>query len=87
MWIPREPDVLGQPTQAEVGQHFVGHQRHTADVVPRHAWHGIQVDAQLVGVVQVIGARRMGVEVDAAQVDDPGQLRGIPQDDLVGCAP
>jgi hypothetical protein len=34
---------------------------------------GIEVHPQLVGMVQVVGPDRVRVEVDAAQVDDPGQ--------------
>ena len=35
-------------------------------------------------MVEVVGAHGMRVEVDAAEVDDPGQRRGLVHDDLVG---
>ena len=84
MWIPREPDVLGQPTrptassasrQTSATSRICGH---------AHARDRVQVDPQLVGVVQVVGADRVRVQVDAAEVDDPGKRRGLVDDDLVG---
>ena len=38
-------------------------------------------------MVEVVGADGMGVEVDAAEVDDPGQGRGVVDHDLVGGPP
>ena len=63
--------------QAVIGQHVAHHQRHAPDVGPRHAGTGVQVDAQLIGVVEVVGAHRMRVEVDAAQVGDPRQRGAV----------
>ena len=59
-------------------------QRHVADLRPRHARDRVEVDPQLVGVVEVVGAHRVRVEVDAAEVDDPGEPRRVVEDDLVG---
>ena len=73
MWIPREPDVFGQPTsptassaswQTSATSRICGHS------IPGHR---VEVDPQLVGVVEVLGPDRVRVEVDAAEVDDPGQ--------------
>ena len=38
-------------------------------------------------MVQVLGAHRVRVQVDAAEVDDPDELRGVAQHDLVGGPP
>jgi hypothetical protein len=38
-------------------------------------------------VIEVLGPDRVGVEVDAAEVDDPGETRRLIEDDLVGRAP
>ena len=46
-------------------------------VCPRHAGSGVQVDAQFVGVIEIILAHRMGVQIDVAQVGDPHQLRAL----------
>ncbi len=87
MWIPREPDVFGQPTRptsssasrvASATSRICGH---------GHARDGVEVDAQLVGVVEVVGAHGVRVEVDAAEVDDPGQAGRVVEDDLVGRPP
>ncbi len=50
---------------------------------PGHAGDRIEVDPQLVGMIEIVCANRMRVQVDAAQVDDPGQLSGVAQHDLV----
>ena len=59
MWIPREPDVFGQPTQPDRLERLLRDHRHVADLRPRaRPGTGIEVDAQLVGVVEVVGADR-----------------------------
>ena len=35
-------------------------------------------------MIQVAGTDRVWIEVDASQVDDPGQLRGVVHHDLLG---
>ena len=57
-----------------------------ADVGPVDAGTGVEVDAELVGVVEVGGADGMRVELDAAEVDDPGEAGGVVDDDLFGGA-
>ena len=70
--------------QAEVLENLARHQRYLANLRPRDARDGIQVDPELVRMVEVAGADRMGIEVDATEVDDPGQLGYIPDHDLLG---
>src|SRR5439155_5324506 len=48
----------------------------------RDAGDRVQVNPQLVWVIEVAGTNRMRIEVDASQVDDPGQLRGVADHDL-----
>ena len=48
---------------------------------------GIEVDAQLVGVVQVGRAHRVRVELEAAEVRDPGETRRVVDDQLLGFTP
>jgi hypothetical protein len=57
-WMPREPDVLGQPTSPLSASTSARHQRHATHVIPLDAGHRVEVDAQLVRVVQVLGADR-----------------------------
>ena len=57
-----------------------------ADVGPLDAGAGVEVDAEFVGVVEVGGADGVGVEFDAAEIDDPGEAGGVVDDDLFGGA-
>ncbi len=47
---------------------------------------GVEIDAQLVGVLKIAGADGVGVELDAAEVDDPDEAGGVIDDDLFGGA-
>ena len=76
------PRRLGPADQPEILEHIARHHRDVTNLRPRHAGNRIQVDPQLVRVIQVLGTDGMGIEVDATQVDDPGQLRGIAHHDL-----
>ena len=62
---------------------WIPRERDEPDVVPGHARDRIEVDPKLVGMVEVVGADRMRIEVDAAEVGDPREARRIVQDDLV----
>ena len=46
----------------------------------------VEVDAQLVGMVEVGAPRRPRVEVDHAEVHRPDQVRGVVGDELLGAA-
>ncbi len=61
-------------------------ERHGSDVRPGHPRPGIEVDAKLVGMIEVGGSDWMRVQVDAAEIDDPGQRRVVVDHDLVGGA-
>ena len=74
---PREPDVFGQPVRPSVAQRRVHHVRHLADLRPRHARHRIEIHPQLVRVIQILGADRMRVQLEAGQVREPGERRGV----------
>ena len=58
--------------------------RDLADLRPLDARDRVEIDPQLVGVVEILGPNRMGVEVDAAEIGDPGEPGRLAQDDLVG---
>ena len=51
---------------------------------PRHARRGIEIDTQLVGMIEVVGADRMRMELRAREVGHPREGRGIARHDLVG---
>ena len=84
MWMPREPEVLGQPTSPTASS--ASRATRATSRICDHGTpgHRVEVDPQLVGMVEVVGADRVRVEVDAAEVDDPGQAGRVADDDLVG---
>ena len=73
MWKPRDPDVFGQAVRPWSSS--TSRATSATSTICRHGdpGHRIEVDAQFVGVIEVVGQHRMRVEVDAAQVDRPGQ--------------
>ena len=58
MWMPREPDVFGQPTRPTASSASRATSATSRICVPLDARHRVEVDAQLVGVVEVVGAHR-----------------------------
>ena len=85
--MPREPLVFGQPCEAQLVEQSFHADRDPADVVPRHARARIEIDAQLVRMIEVGGAHRVRVQLEAAEVDDPGEAGGVVDDDLLGGPP
>ena len=84
MWMPREPDVFGQPTSPTASSDSRAASATSRICAHAHARDRVEVDPQLVGMVEVLGADRVRVEVDAAEVGDPGQAGRVVDDDLVG---
>jgi hypothetical protein len=74
---------LGPAAEAVLVQYLAHDQRHPPHVVPGHTRAGIEIDAQLVRMLQVVRAHGMRVEVDAPEIDDPQKLRRVPHDDLL----
>ena len=68
---PRLPDVLASPPGQviKVGEHLCN----LADLRPFDAGHRIEVDAQLVGMLEVLGAHRMRVQLEAGEVRHPAR--------------
>ena len=77
---------LGVPAEAHLLQHLAHHQGDPADVGERHLGLGVEVDAQLVGMIGVAAAHRPGVDVDAAEVHRPEQGRRQVDDQQAGAA-
>ena len=72
-----------QPHFLEQVLHF---QRNTTHGVPFDARYRIEIDAQLVGMIEIVGAHRVGMQLDAAEVDDPGETSNVIDDDFLGGA-
>jgi hypothetical protein len=81
------PGGLRPADEADRVERLLGDQCHLADLGPLDARHRVEVDPQLVGMVEVVGPDGMRVEVDAAEVRDPGQPGGVVDHDLVGGPP
>jgi hypothetical protein len=84
--MPREPLVLGQAAEAVLFEERFHFEGDGADVGPLDAGAGVEIDAEFVGVIEVGGADGVRVELDAAEVDDPGEAGGVVDDDLFGGA-
>ena len=73
----------GEP---EVGQRLVDDARDLPDLRPLDARHRVEVDAQLVGMLEVVGAHRVRVQLEAGEVGHPGEVGRMARHDLVGAA-
>ena len=73
---------LRPAAQSVLVEHVSHDERDVAHVFPGRARAGVEVDAQLVGMIEVVGTHGVRVQVDAAEVDDPEELRGVAYDDL-----
>ena len=77
---------LGPRDEAMILEDLVGNEGHVADVLPGNAGAGVEIDAELVRVVEIGGADGVGMKLDAAEVDDPGEAGGVIDDELFGGA-
>ena len=85
--MPREPDVFGKPDEAVLREHLAGAAGDRAHLVEVDVGHRVEVDAQLVGAVEVAAAHRPRVPVDHAEVDAPGEVGRVVDDELARGAP
>jgi hypothetical protein len=63
-----------EPQVVQRGAHDV---RDLAQLRPRDSGHGIEIDPQLVGVIEIVGANRMRMQLETGEVGHPGQRRGV----------
>jgi hypothetical protein len=75
---------LGPASQAEFLKKGVGLKGNFADVIPAHTRTGVEIDPQFVRMVKVICAYGVGVQLDAAEIDDPCKSGSIVQDNFLG---
>ena len=73
MCMPRDPEVFGQPVSPKSASTSPATMATSLICGHSHPGHRVEVDPELVRVVEVGGAHRVRVEVDAAEVDHPGQ--------------
>ena len=68
MWKPRGRRLRPR-RQAVVLEHLARDERDVNDLAPVDARHRVEVDPKFVGVGEIVGAHRVRIEVDAAEVD------------------
>ena len=84
MCMPREPLVFGQPRRPISSRNAFTSKSDGANIGPIDARTGIEIDAQLVGMFEIAGPYGVRMQLDTAQVDDPGEARGIVDDQFFG---
>jgi hypothetical protein len=84
---PGRAGGLREARQVELVQHHLDHERDRANVIPRIALAGIEVDEHVVGALDVFDPAVPRMQIDAAEVGDPREARPIGHDGEVGCAP
>jgi hypothetical protein len=80
------PGRLGPPRQPELVERGSHHTRHVAQLVPRHPRNGVEIDAELVGMIEILGAHRVRMELETGEVGHPQQVRRGAGHDLLRCA-
>ena len=73
---------LREADQSLLLEHLANAARDCANLVEGDGWRRIEVDAQLVGAVEVPTTDRPRVPVDHAEVDPPGEVRGVRHHEL-----
>ena len=69
--------------EPEVGERGLHDARDLAQLVPGDAGHRIEIDAQLVGVIEILGAHRVRVQLEAGEVGHPRQRGRVARHDLL----
>ena len=78
---------LWPPDEADIGEHLAHDPRDVLQLRPCDSGHRVEVDAELVGMIEVVGAYRVRVELEAAEVRHPRERGGVTRDDLLRFAP
>src|SRR3990172_7164215 len=81
---PAAARCLGPADETDGVERLARDESDGADLRPGDARHGVEVDPQLVGVIEVVGADRVRVEIDTAEVRHPGETGVVGAGDLRG---
>ena len=73
--------------QIEVLQDGTGHRGDFLYLLPFDSGHRVEIDAQFVGMLEVFGAHRMRVQLEASKIGEPGERRRVTRYDFLGRAP
>ena len=77
---------LGPTDESKIGEDRARELRDLAHLRPFDAGHGIEIDPQLVGMIEVLGAHRMRMQLEAREVGQPGERCGRARHHFVGGA-
>jgi hypothetical protein len=58
--------------------------RHPANIRKRYAWDRVEIDAQLIGMIEIFRANRMRVKLEAREVRHPDQRGRVARNDFFG---
>jgi hypothetical protein len=83
---PTRPAGLGPTAQTHIFQQRFHFQRYQSHIFPGDSRAGIEINAQLVRMIQIVRANRVRVELDAAQVNNPGKTSRVINHDFFGNA-
>ena len=86
MWKPVAPDVFGKLGRPSSSITSLTTSAIRAHVLPGVPLARVEVDQEVVGPLDVAHARVPGVQLDAAEVRDPGEAGGVGDDGEVGRA-
>jgi hypothetical protein len=81
--MPREPLGFGPAAKSHLFEKRSHFESHAAHVVLADARTGVEVNAQLVGMVEIAGAHGVRMQLDAAQVYDPREPRWVIDDNFL----
>ena len=70
--------------ETEIVERAAQHVRDRANVRKRHAANRIEIDAQLVRVIEIVGAHRMRMQLEARQVGHPHERCRVARHDFFG---
>ena len=73
-----------RPDWIEVVERRANDGRHVADLMPRHAWHRIEIDAKLVRMIEIVSAHRMRMQLEAREIRHPQKRGRVPRHDFFG---
>jgi hypothetical protein len=75
---------LGPADQTQVVERRPDHGRHLSNLGPLDAGHRVEIHAQLIGMIQLVGPDRMRMQLEAGEVGHPDQRGRIAGDHLLG---
>ena len=74
---------LGPADELEIIEHSSSDCGDFLDLLPRDAGHRIEVDAQLVRMIEILGSHRMWMQLEASEIREPRERRRVARHDFL----